>query len=88
MSSEKIKKLSRLGVKSYHYLFSPEKTSNSPFFKSIDTLVITIPFVRRGGPLININNSIASLVKIIENESIKKVIYLSSISVYDSQKAS
>ena len=85
-SSEKIKKLSRLGVKSYHYLFSPEKTSNSPFFKSIDTLVITIPFVKRGGPLININNSITSLVKIIENESIKKVIYLSSISVYDSQK--
>ena len=85
-SSEKIKKLSRLGVKSYHYLFSPEKTSNSPFFKSIDTLIITIPFVKRRSLLININNSITSLVKIIENESIKKVIYLSSISVYDSQK--
>ena len=85
-SLEKVKKLKKLGVKSYHYLFDSKETSNSSFFESIDTLVITIPFVKRGDDQLNIESSMNSLVKVIENASIKKVIYLSSISVYDSQK--
>lgn len=85
-SLEKVEKLKKIGVKSYHYLFNPKEISNSSFFESIDTLVITIPFVKRGSQLINIESSMNSLVKVIENASIKKVIYLSSISVYDSQK--
>ena len=85
-SLEKVEKLKKIGVKSYHYLFNPKEISNSSFFESIDTLVITIPFVKRGSQLINIESSMNSLIKLIENASIKKVIYLSSISVYDSQK--
>lgn len=85
-SIEKVKKLEILGVKSYHYLLENKKPSNTSFFKSIDTLIITIPFIKRGESLENLENSIKKLIEVIEHESIQNVIYLSSISVYDSQK--
>jgi len=84
-SPEKVLKLSKLGVKSYHYLIDQRDVMSSPFFKSIDTLVITTPLVSRDKTSLNLDKAIGQLVKIIEKESIKNVIYLSSISVYGSQ---
>jgi len=84
-SPEKVLKLSKLGVKSYHYLIDLKEVMSSPFFKSIDTLVITTPLFSRDKKPLGIDKAIGQLVKIIEEESIKSVIYLSSISVYGSQ---
>jgi len=84
-SSEKVNKLSKLGVIAYNYTMDEKGAKNSLFFKSIDTLVITIPFAKKHKKFIDFNKSINELVKIIEKESISNVIYLSSISVYGAQ---
>ncbi|MDG2371741.1 MAG: SDR family NAD(P)-dependent oxidoreductase [Flavobacteriaceae bacterium] len=84
-SLEKVLKLSKLGVKSYHYLIDIKKVVTSPFFKSIDTLVITTPLFSRDNNSLGIDKGVGQLIKIIEDESIKNVIYLSSISVYGSK---
>ncbi len=84
-SSEKIEKLIEIGVKAYKYIIDQKGIKSSPFFKSLDTLIITIPFVKKHEKIRDLNNVISGLVKLIENESIKNVIYLSSISVYGSQ---
>ena len=83
-SIEKTQSLIKLGIKSYCYYLNNKDSLNSNFFKSIDVLVITIPFVKKNKKLNNLEQLINKLVKIIENESIQHVIYLSSISVYDS----
>ena len=85
-SPEKVEQLNKMGVKSCHFLFNSKEISTSRFFKSLDTLVITIPFIKRKKESGYDYKLIDLLIKRIENESIKKVIYLSSISVYDSEK--
>ena len=85
-SIDKVEQLKKIGVKSYHFLFNSKEISTSLFFKSIDTLVITIPFIKRTKESLYDYILIDLLIKRIKNESIKKVIYLSSISVYDSKK--
>ena len=82
-SPEKKLKLSKLGVESFYYLMGKNNLSSS-FFESLDTLVITIPFIKRGERINNLYESINQLISQIESESIKNIIYLSSISVYDS----
>ncbi len=83
-SIEKAQSLLNLGINSYCYNINDKNNLNSDFFRSIDILVITIPFVKKNKKFNELEKLINKLVKIIENKSIKHVIYLSSISVYDS----
>ena len=80
-SNDKIFKLSKSGINSFKYLVN-KNFDASIFFKSLDLLIITIPFGRSEIKSIEFNDMISQLVEIIKKESIKKVIYLSSISVY------
>ena len=80
-SHEKILKLSNLGINFFKYNVD-QNFKDSHFFKSLDLLIITIPFGRINIKSKSFHSLMSQLIDIIKKESIKKVIYLSSISVY------
>ena len=82
-SLDKILKLSKSGINSYQYVIN-QNFNESPFYKSLDLLIITIPFGKNKMKSKSFHDFITQLVEIVKKESIKNVIYLSSISVYGS----
>ena len=82
-SSDKILKLSKSGINSYQYVIN-KNFNESPFYRSLDLLIITVPFGKNKMKSKGFHDFITQLVEITKKESIKNVIYLSSISVYGS----
>jgi nucleoside-diphosphate-sugar epimerase len=82
-SSDKILKLSKSGINSYQYVIN-KNFNESRFYRSLDLLIITVPFGKNKMKSKGFDDFITQLVEITKKESIKNVIYLSSISVYGS----
>ncbi len=83
-SENKLKNLSENGIIAYQIVVTEEGPLGNvhSFFSESDTLIINIPPGVRRNPEVNFVAKIEKLIPYIENSMIKKVIFVSSTSVF------
>ncbi len=89
-SKEKKKMLSDVGISAYTVLLSEINIEGDidAFLENTDCIIINIPPKLRGKNIENYVNKIKLLIHEIKNHTIKKVIFISSTSVYSNDKNS
>ncbi|MFV8368766.1 SDR family oxidoreductase [Flavobacterium sp. LB2R40] len=83
-SEGKLAVLENAGIKPFLIVLSENKTIGelSELLKNSETLIIDVPPKLRGSGAENFVSKIRNIIPIIENSSVKKVLFISSSSVY------
>ncbi len=83
-SEEKLSVLEAAGIEPYIVQLSEQKTSESStdFLAQSEILIVNIPPKLRGNSTENFVSKIGNLIPIIEKSTVKKVLFVSSTSVY------
>lgn len=84
-SAEKLPMLSAEGIEAFEIAVEPEAISGDiqKFLKETDVLIIDIPPGMRKDPKKRFSRAVQNLSEAIEKAGVKKVIFVSSISVYE-----
>lgn len=84
-SAEKLPVLRNAGIKGFQLKVTAEGIEGDPenFLASTDVLIVDFPPGLRKDPQLDYSGGIEKLVKAIETSGVKKVIFVSTISVYE-----
>ena len=88
-SEEKFPVLENAGITPFQITVAAEgvKGNNSGFLESAEVLVVDFPPGLRKDPKLDYSGAIQKLAEVIETSGVKKVIFVSSISVYEETEA-
>ncbi len=84
-SLEGLSKIEKIGIEGYLVVLKKNKSEGIlPFIKNIETLIISVPPQKKISDF-NFTEKIQTLINSIKSSSLKKLIFLSSTSVYGSK---
>ena len=84
-SLEGLSKIEKIGIEGYLVVLKKNKSEGIlPFIKNIETLIVSVPPQKKISDF-NFTEKIQTLINSIKSSSLKKLIFLSSTSVYGSK---